>query len=136
MSRLFLCEKPNQARDIAKVLGVTEKGNGCLKGRGITVTWGFGHLLESAPPEAYDPDLKRWTLEALPILPGQWKLEVKPSAKKQFHVVKKLLGTVSEVVIATDADREGEMIAREILEACRFSGDVLNRPGFLGDPLV
>lgn len=124
MSRLFLCEKPNQARDIAKVLGVTEKGNGCLKGRGITVTWGFGHLLESAPPEAYDPDLKRWTLEALPILPGQWKLEVKPSAKKQFHVVKKLLGTVSEVVIATDADREGEMIAREILEACRFSGDV------------
>ncbi|CBV43924.1 DNA topoisomerase III [Halomonas elongata] len=124
MSRLFLCEKPTQARDIAKVLGASEKGNGCLKGRGITVTWGFGHLLEQANPEAYDPALKRWSMESLPILPTQWKLEVKPSAKKQFTVVKKLLSSASEVVIATDADREGEMIAREILEACQFSGGV------------
>ncbi|WVI71294.1 DNA topoisomerase [Halomonas elongata] len=90
--------------------------------KSLTVTWVFGHLLEPAPPEAYNPDLKRWTLEALPILPEKWKLEVKPSAKKQFNVIKKLLGSASEVVIATDAEREGELIAREVLEACRFSG--------------
>ncbi|OBX34886.1 DNA topoisomerase 3 [Halomonas elongata] len=122
MSRLFLCEKPSQGREIAQQLGATQKGNGCLQGNGVTVTWVFGHLLEPAPPEAYNPDLKRWTLEALPILPAQWKLEVKPSAKKQFNVIKKLLGSASEVVIATDAEREGELIAREVLEACRFSG--------------
>lgn len=124
MSRLFLCEKPSQGREIAHQLGATQKGNGCLHGKGVTVTWVFGHLLEPAPPEAYNPDLKRWTLEALPILPAQWKLEVKPSAKKQFNVIKKLLGSTSEVVIATDAEREGELIAREVLEACRFSGKV------------
>lgn len=124
MSRLFLCEKPSQGREIAQQLGATQKGNGCLQGKGVTVTWVFGHLLEPAPPEAYNPDLKRWTLEALPILPEKWKLEVKPSAKKQFNVIKNLLGSASEVVIATDAEREGELIGREILEACRFSGKV------------
>ncbi|WP_445000201.1 DNA topoisomerase III [Halomonas mongoliensis] len=122
--RLFLCEKPSQARDIARVIGAGQRGEGFLKGEGCVVTWGFGHLLEQAPPEQYDPALKRWSLEALPILPSTWKMEIKKSGRKQFGVVKKLLGQASEVVVATDADREGETIAREILDYCGYRGKV------------
>ncbi|MFE8147206.1 DNA topoisomerase III [Brenneria goodwinii] len=120
--KLFLCEKPSQGRDIARILGATLKGNGCLTGKNITVTWGFGHLLEMEPPERYDVKYKKWALEDLPVIPAQWKLAVKPDAKKQFTVIQKLLKKASSVVIATDADREGEMIAREILDACQFHG--------------
>jgi DNA topoisomerase-3 len=122
--RLFLCEKPSQARDIARVIGAGQRSEGFLKGEGCVVTWGFGHLLEQAPPEQYDPALKRWSLEALPILPSTWKMEIKKSGRKQFGVVKKLLGQASEVVVATDADREGETIAREILDYCGYQGRV------------
>ncbi|MDR5904492.1 DNA topoisomerase III [Franzmannia qiaohouensis] len=122
--RLFLCEKPSQARDIARVIGAGQRSEGFLKGEGCVVTWGFGHLLEQAPPEQYDPALKRWSLEALPILPSTWKVEIKKSGRKQFGVVKKLLGQASEVVVATDADREGETIAREILDYCGYRGKV------------
>lgn len=122
--QLYLCEKPSQGRDVAKGLGATEKGEGCLKGHGVVVTWAFGHLLEQAPPEAYDPAYKRWALETLPIIPGEWKSEVKKETKKQFTVIRKLLSQASEVVVATDADREGESIAREILEQCGYRGSV------------
>nr|WP_298411634.1 DNA topoisomerase III [uncultured Halomonas sp.] len=122
--RLFLCEKPSQARDIGTVLGTTRKGEGCLQGDGVTVTWAFGHLLEQAPPEAYDPDLKRWSLDSLPIRPEQWKNTVRKDAAKQFKVIQGLLKQSSEVVVATDADREGETIGREILEACHYQGQV------------
>lgn len=122
--RLFLCEKPSQARDIAGVLGANQKGDGCLRGAGAIVTWAFGHLLEQAPPDAYDPAYKRWTLESLPIVPTTWKLEIKPSAKKQFNMIRKLLKEASSVVIATDAEREGELIAREILDYCGYRGQV------------
>lgn len=124
MSRLFLCEKPSQARDIGAVLGATRKANGCLQGDGVIVTWAFGHLLEQAPPEAYDPELKRWSLETLPIRPSQWKNTVRKDASKQFQVIKALLKQCSEVVVSTDADREGETIGREILDACRYQGRV------------
>lgn len=122
--RVFLCEKPSQARDIARVIGAGQRSEGFLKGEECVVTWGFGHLLEQAPPEQYDPALKRWSLEALPILPLTWKMEVKKSGRKQFGVVKKLLGQANEVVVATDADREGETIAREILDYCGYRGKV------------
>ncbi|EDS7122104.1 DNA topoisomerase III [Salmonella enterica subsp. enterica] len=122
--KLFLCEKPSQGRDIAKVLGATQRGDGCLTGRDITVTWGFGHLLETESPEGYDEKYKKWNLVDLPIIPEQWKLVVKPATKKQFTIIQKLLKKADSVVIATDADREGEMIAREILEACKFQGPV------------
>ncbi|EBP4342183.1 DNA topoisomerase III [Salmonella enterica] len=122
--KLFLCEKPSQGRDIAKVLGATQRGDGCLTSRDITVTWGFGHLLETESPEGYDEKYKKWTLTDLPIIPEQWKLVVKPATKKQFTIIQKLLKKASSVVIATDADREGEMIAREILEVCKFRGPV------------
>lgn len=109
--RLFLCEKPSQAKDIAKVLGATRRGDGCWIGNAATVTWCIGHLLETAPPDAYDVRYKRWVLADLPIIPQQWKMQVKRKTASQFKVVKRLLGEAGELVIATDADREGEMIA-------------------------
>ncbi|WP_339467124.1 DNA topoisomerase III [Pseudomonas capeferrum] len=122
--RLFICEKPSQARDIARVLQASRRGDGCLQGQNITVTWCVGHLLETAPPEAYG-DYKRWSLDDLPIIPSRWQLVAKPKVASQLKVISHLLRTCSEVVIATDADREGEMIAREILERCQYQGPIL-----------
>ncbi|MFW0756408.1 DNA topoisomerase III [Pseudomonas sp. H11T01] len=120
--RLFLCEKPSQGRDIAKVLGASRRSEGCLLGTDTTVTWCIGHLLEAAPPEAYGAQYKNWSLDQLPIIPAQWKVVVKPKTAAQFKVIKRLLSEASSVVIATDADREGEMIARELLELCHYRG--------------
>ncbi|WP_312934288.1 DNA topoisomerase III [Pseudomonas sp.] len=122
--RLFLCEKPSQAKDIAKVLGANRRGDGCWQGTDVCVTWCIGHLLETAPPDSYDARYKRWVLADLPIIPDQWKMLVKPKTASQFKVVKRLLGEARELVIATDADREGEMIARELVEHCRYRGPV------------
>lgn len=122
--QLYICEKPSQARDISRVLGVRQQGDGCLIGQECIVTWCFGHLLEMASPDQYDESLKRWTLEALPIIPEHWLLVVKKEARKQFKVIQQLLKQASNVVVATDADREGETIAREILDLCRWRGPV------------
>ncbi|EAP0276198.1 DNA topoisomerase III [Salmonella enterica] len=123
--RLVLCEKPSQGRDIAKFLGATQRGEGYLSGPGVTVTWARGHLLETAEPEVYGEQYgKPWRTEVLPLVPAQWKLVVKPDAKAQFAVINRLLRQVDEVVIATDADREGEVIARELLEFCQFQGRI------------
>lgn len=122
--QLYLCEKPSQAKDIAAVLGATRRGDGCWLGPGITVTWCIGHLLETAPPDAYDARYKRWVLTDLPIVPAQWKMTVKPKTASQYKAVKRLLGEAKELVIATDADREGEMIARELVEHCRYRGPI------------
>ncbi len=122
--QLYLCEKPSQAKDIAAVLGATRRGDGCWLGPGITVTWCIGHLLETAPPDAYDARYKRWVLADLPIVPAQWKMTVKPKTASQYKAVKRLLGEAKELVIATDADREGEMIARELVEHCRYRGPI------------
>ncbi len=122
--RLFLCEKPSQAKDIAKVLGATRRGDGCWVGTDVTVTWCIGHLLETAPPDAYDARYKRWMLADLPIVPERWKMLVKPKTASQFKAVRRLMGEARELVIATDADREGEMIARELVEHCRYRGPI------------
>lgn len=122
--RLFLCEKPSQGKDIGKVLGATQRDNGCLKGPGVIVTWCIGHLVEAAPPEVYDANLKHWSIEQLPIIPERWRVEVKPKTAAQFNVVKQLLAQATELVIATDADREGEMIAREIVDLCGYRGPI------------
>lgn len=124
MGRLFLCEKPSQGRDIARVLGARDKGDGTLTGHGVTVTWCFGHLLEMAPPEGYGGQYKHWALDTLPIIPEAWRLEVKADARRQLGIIKGLLAGASEVVIATDADREGETIAREVLQLCQWQGPV------------
>ena len=106
------------------MLGANRRGDGCLQGAGVTVTWCIGHLLETAPPDAYDPRYKRWVLADLPIVPERWKMLVKPKTASQFKAVKRLLGECSELVIATDADREGEMIARELVEHCCYRGPI------------
>lgn len=122
--RLFLCEKPSQGKDIARVLGANQRGNGCLTGPDVCVTWCIGHLLETCPPESYDPRFKSWAVEHLPIIPEAWKVEVKARTAAQFKVVKQLLREARELVIATDADREGELIAWEIMEHCGYQGPV------------
>ena len=122
--RLFLCEKPSQGKDIGRILGATQRGEGCLNGSGVTITWCIGHLVEAAAPEVYDAALKRWSLEQLPIIPQQWRVEVKPKTATQFKVVKALLAKATHLVIATDAGREGELIAREIIDLCGYRGPI------------
>ncbi len=122
---LYLCEKPSQARDIARVLGVKQRGQGYLFGGSITVTWAIGHLLEMAAPEHYGEQFgPPWRMEPLPVLPAQWQWTVKKETADQFAVIRQLLKQADEVIIATDADREGEVIARELLEFCCFTGPV------------
>jgi len=122
--RLFLCEKPSQGKDIARVLGATQRGNGCLNGAGVTVTWCIGHLVEAAAPETYDAQFKRWAIEQLPIIPERWRVEVKPQTAAQFKAVKALVAKATHLIIATDADREGELIAREIIDLCGYRGPI------------
>ncbi|WP_038903512.1 DNA topoisomerase III [Dickeya zeae] len=123
--RLFLCEKPSQGRDIAAVLGASKRGQGFLSGPDTVVTWAVGHLLENASPEMYGEQYgKPWRLDVLPLLPRQWQMVVKKDTADQFAVITRLLKQSDEVVIATDADREGEVIARELLDYCRFNGVV------------
>jgi DNA topoisomerase-3 len=121
---VYLCEKPSQGKDIARVLGARQRGSGCYNGPGIIVTWCIGHLIEAAPPEAYGEQYKRWSIEQLPILPKRWRVVVKASTAAQFKIVEKLVREATELVIATDADREGEMIAREILDRCGYRGPI------------
>ncbi|MGR4868232.1 DNA topoisomerase III [Variovorax sp. LARHSF232] len=123
--RVFLCEKPSQGKDIARVLGAGQRGSGCYSGSGVVVTWCIGHLVEAVPPEGYGEQYKRWAIEHLPILPECWRVEPKAATAAQFKVVQQLIGQARELVIATDADREGEMIAREILDLCGYRGPVL-----------
>lgn len=122
--KLFICEKPSQAKDIAPHVGARQRGDGCISGNGVVVTWCIGHLLEQAKPEFYEPELKRWSLGPLPVVPEKWQMDVKSSTKDQYAAVARLVNQASEVVIATDADREGEVIAREILERTRYAGPI------------
>ena len=102
--RVFLCEKPSQGKDIARVLGASQRGNGCYSGAGVVVTWCIGHLVEAVPPEGYGEQYKRWAIEQLPILPERWRVEPKAATAAQFKVVQQLVAKAGELVIATDAD--------------------------------
>ena len=110
--RLIVAEKPSVGRDIASALGRHRKGKGALTGDGWTVTWALGHLAELAPPDAYGEQYKKWHLETLPILPERFKVRVNQKTREQFATVKNLLQdpSVTEVVNACDAGREGELI--------------------------
>ncbi len=119
---LYLCEKPSQGRDIARILGANQRNDGYLQGDKLIVSWCIGHLLEMMPPDEYDAKYKRWSLAHLPILPQHWKMAPKKSTSRQLTVLKKLLKRCQSVVIATDADREGETIAREVLEYFNYKG--------------
>ena len=114
-----LAEKPSVARDIARVLGASIKGDGFLHGNGYVITWAIGHLAALAQPHEINPTWKQWRRDTLPMLPSRWPLVVCEKTKHQFDVVKKILSSarISEIVCATDAGREGELIFRYIYEA-------------------
>jgi DNA topoisomerase-3 len=118
-----LAEKPSVARDIAKVLGATTRGEGYLHGNGYVVTWAIGHLASLAEPHEIHPQWKFWRRETLPMLPESWPLVVYEKTKDQFEVVRKILSSarVGSVICATDAGREGELIFRYIYEAAGCS---------------
>ena len=115
---LVLAEKPSVGRELARVLNCNNKGNGYLEGAKYIVTWALGHLVTLADPEAYDKKFAQWSMEELPIIPAQFKLVVIKQSGKQFTAVKNQMirKDVSEIVIATDAGREGELVARWIIE--------------------
>lgn len=104
------------------MLGVLDgRHDGYYQKGDTAITWVFGHILMQAAPDAYGEEFSDFgNIEALPVIPDIWKMEVPSKAAKQFKVIKGLLGKATEVVIATDADREGEVIAREILEYCGY----------------
>lgn len=119
---LVLAEKPSVARDIAKVLKCNQNGNGFISGPRYIVTWALGHLVTLASPDVYNQKYKTWNLEDLPMLPKKTELVVIKETSKQFGIVRGLLhrADVSELVIATDAGREGELVARWIIEKAGF----------------
>ncbi len=112
--QLVIAEKPSVANSIADVLGANDRKDGYREGNGYLVSWCVGHLVELSQPQAYGEQFEKWDFNTLPIMPENWQYEVKSDTKKQFDVVKKLMNdsSVSEVVCATDAGREGELIFR------------------------
>lgn len=116
--KVVLAEKPSVARDIARVLKCTQSGPGFIEGKEYIVTWALGHLVTLAEPELYDQKYKTWDLNDLPMLPNKMKLAVIKKSGKQFQAVKKQLSRkdVNEIIIATDAGREGELVARWIIK--------------------
>ena len=118
MKSLVIAEKPSVARDIARVLGANQKNGGILEGKNYVVTWALGHLVTLADPEEYDRKYEKWEMATLPMLPKDMKLVVIRQTGRQFSVVKTQLfrKDIGEIIIATDAGREGELVARWILE--------------------
>jgi len=139
-SNLYICEKPSQARDLAKVLGLGTKHEYHISSSDGTVgvTWCLGHLLELYLPDEYSDSWKRWTPDTLPIIPETWKYRARlakrkpgskaaprrdPEVTKHLQAVKKLIAAAELITIATDYDREGEAIARLILdEYAKYKG--------------
>ena len=118
MKTLVIAEKPSVARDIARVLGCSKKENGALEGNKYIVTWALGHLVTLKDPEDYDKKYKEWNMAVLPMMPEKLQIKVIPQTGKQYHAVTTQLARkdVNEIVIATDAGREGELVARWILD--------------------
>lgn len=134
MSRVFIAEKPSLGRAIASGLGKPEKFDGYLKVGDDIVTWCFGHLLENAPPEHYDPKWSKWDIQALPIQVKEWQLQPRgkkvkgkqsedPGVKKQLDLIAKLLKKADVVVNAGDPDREGQLLVDEVLIYLGWKGD-------------
>ena len=110
---LIVAEKPSVAKAIAAVLGVNESRDGYLQGKGMLVTWCVGHLVELAMPEDYNKEYAHWQYKDLPIIPERWKYNVSKESAKQFGIVRSLMNDdhVDEIICATDAGREGELIS-------------------------
>ena len=118
MKSLVLAEKPSVGRELARVLKCNKKGNGFLEGDKYIVTWALGHLVTLDAPEGYNPEWKKWSMETLPMLPKNMKLTVIKGSFKQYKIVKDQMyrKDVNEIIIATDAGREGELVARWIID--------------------
>ena len=118
MKSLVIAEKPSVGRDIARVLGCKQGGNGYLEGKDYVVTWALGHLVELADPESYGEQWKVWKMETLPMLPERLDIQVIKKTGKQYQVVKTQMyrKDINEIIIATDAGREGELVARWIIK--------------------
>ena len=114
-----IAEKPSVARDLAKVLGANQKGDGYLHGAGYIVTWAIGHLVSLAQPHEIHPEWKQWRRHTLPMLPAEWPLVVYDKTKSQFETLRKIMNSpkVDRIICATDAGREGELIFRYIYDA-------------------
>lgn len=127
--KVVIAEKPSVARDIAEVLNIKTKKNGYIEGRGCAITWAFGHLVTLQEPGEYDPALKRWSLETLPFVPDQFKLTLikNRGVDKQFGVIETLCRQADEIICATDAGREGELIFRYILALCNCEDKPIRR---------
>jgi DNA topoisomerase-3 len=123
--KLYICEKPSVAKSVATSLGIPlTASQGAYSSGNVAVTWCIGHLLEQFRMEDYDKNLVRWDLAPLPYIPTEWKMKIKENTKSQYFAVKALLARASKVVLATDFDREGEVIGRSILELCDYTGPV------------
>ncbi len=118
---LVLAEKPSVGKELAKVLKCNENKGAYIEGNKYIVTWAMGHLVGLMDPEGYDEKYKKWSMETLPMLPNHMRLTVLNKTKKQYNEVKKQLlrNDVSEIIIATDSGREGELVARWILEKAK-----------------
>lgn len=118
MKSLIIAEKPSVGRDIANTLNINEKLNGYFENNQYIVTWALGHLVTNATPEQYDKNYKEWRLNDLPIIPNKMKTVVISKTRKQFSTVQSLINNknVKDIIIATDAGREGELVARLILD--------------------
>ena len=119
MNVAVVAEKPSVARDIARVLKATQQGQGYLHGNGYVVTWAIGHLVALPQPQDIRPEWRSWRRDLLPMLPHEWPLAPVPETKDQYEVVRKIITSarIGEIVCATDAGREGELIFRYIYEA-------------------
>lgn len=120
--KLLIAEKPSVARDIASVLGGVKRQNGYLETNSYTVTWAVGHLVTLADAHDYDEKYKKWNLEDLPIVPHPFKLKVISSSRDQYKTVSSLLKKAEEVIVATDAGREGQLIYELIAAAAGYKG--------------
>ena len=116
--KIVLAEKPSVGREIARVLKCKNNKGSYIEGNGYIVTWAFGHLVGLMDPEGYGDKYKKWSMETLPMLPKPMKLTVLKKTSKQYNEVKKQLlrNDVEEIIIATDAGREGELVARWIID--------------------
>lgn len=123
---IVLAEKPSVARDIAKVLKCNKKGKNSLEGDKYIVIWALGHLITLSDPESYGEKYKKWSFDTLPMLPKKMNLAIIKKTAKHFHEIKKIINRkdVDELIIATDAGREGELVARWIIEKANFKKNI------------
>jgi DNA topoisomerase-3 len=126
MINVYICEKPSQAKDLARILNLRNRKDGYYTNNqeNIAVTWAMGHLLEMATPDQYNDIYKKWSIDLLPIYPEKWKYYVKKGCNNQLKIITALIKSSSLVTIATDYDREGEAIARSIIEKAKYKGEI------------